>query len=331
MTGKEIIQPIHESVFYSNGFKYKNSAGEYIAAGWMLDSEGKGIRGTNESITYNGATYYIVSRDGLYGLTDANGKEIVAKEMEIIEDTGANNRLKFKQNGSWGLMNFLGKILVPTSRGYTSIGKYSKTQKTFAYTTYGYKGEFDINGRQISKIKTGSTTNTKSSNANASNNSSSSSNVATSTEGRVISYDYYKGPSGNKIKGNYKFDIQFKSDAVYFKLTNTKKGNIIYNFKLKELYYSEVDSVLMIGFKDSKKSHVFLFKKGYYDPVEHIETNLITNKETITSYFQDKEDATSVLGMTILMGTTPTEIFFDRIFEELSFYQGGCKIRLVDK
>ena len=196
---------------------------------------------------------------------------------------------------------------------------------------YGYKGECDINGRQISKIRTNSTSDMKSNNANASNNSSSSSNVATSNEEHIISYDYYKSPSGNKIKGNYKFNIQFKNDAVYFKLTNTKKGNIIYNFKLKELYYSKVDNVLMIGFKDSKKSHVFLFKKGYYDPVEHIETNLITKKKTTTSYFQDKEDSTFVLGMTTLMGATPTEIFFDRMFEELAFYGGGCKIRLIDK
>ena len=129
LTGKEIASPIYESLIYSGGFKHRNSAGEWIALGWMLDNEGKGIRGTKESVTYNGKTYYIVSRDGLYGLTDANGKEIVAKEMEKIEAAGGN-RLKFKQNGSWGLMNFLGKVLVPTSRGYTSIGKYSKTQKT---------------------------------------------------------------------------------------------------------------------------------------------------------------------------------------------------------
>ena len=180
LTGKEIASPIYESLIYSNGFKYKNSSGEWIALDWMLDSEGKGIRGTKESITYNGATYYIVSRDGLYGLTDANGNEIVAKEMEKIEVAGANNRLKFKQNGSWGLMNFLGKILIPTSRGYTSIGKYSKTQKTFAYTMYGYKGECDINGRQISKIKVAepkqNTSVASSSNSSSTSNSSGKSN-----------------------------------------------------------------------------------------------------------------------------------------------------------
>lgn len=195
MTGREIVSPIYESLIYSNGFKYKNSSGKWIALGWMLDSEGKGIRGTKESITYNGATYYIVSRDGLYGLTDANGNEIVAKEMEKIEVAGANNRLKFKQNGSWGLMNFLGKILIPTSRGYTSIGKYSKTQKTFAYTMYGYKGECDINGRQISKIKVAEPRqNTSVASSSSSSSTSNSSGKSNSGGTQTIVVEHHRDP-----------------------------------------------------------------------------------------------------------------------------------------
>jgi hypothetical protein len=181
LTGKEVVQPFYESLIYlSNGFEYKNSEGNWIALGWMLDSEGKAIRGTKESVTYNGATYYIVSRDGMYGLTDANGKEIIPMEMEKIESAGGN-RLKFKQNDSWGLMNFLGKVLVPSSRGYTSIGKYSKTQKTFAYTMYGYKGEFDINGRQLSKVKVATSQQSLSNASTSSANKSASSKKQTSS------------------------------------------------------------------------------------------------------------------------------------------------------
>lgn len=184
LTGKEIAQPIYESLIYiSSGFEYKNSDGDWIALGWMLDSEGNAIRGTKESVTYNGATYYIISRDGMYGLTDANGKEIIPMEMEKIELAGGN-RLKFKQNDSWGLMNFLGKVLVPSSRGYTSIGKYSKTQKTFAYTMYGYKGEFDINGRQLSKVKVATS-------------QQSSSNTSTSSTNKSASSKNSSGNSGN--------------------------------------------------------------------------------------------------------------------------------------
>ena len=198
LTGKEIIQPLYESLIYlSSGFEYMNSAGEWIALGWMLDSEGKGIRGTKESVTYNGATYYIVSRDGLYGLTDKNGKEIVAMEMEKIEVAGANNRLKFMQNGSWGLMNFLGKILIPTSRGYTSIGKYSKAQKTFSYTMYGYKGECDVNGRQISKIKVAepqSNASLASSAGSRTASSSSSSNNSSSNKTTTVVVEHHRDP-----------------------------------------------------------------------------------------------------------------------------------------
>ena len=195
LTGKEIISTSYESVYYaSDGFNYTNSSGSY-ALGWMLDSEGKGIRGSKESITYNGATYYIVSRDGLYGLTDANGKEIVAMEMEKMEAAGANNRLKFKQNGSWGLMNFLGKILIPTSRGYTSIGKYSKTQKTFAYTMYGYKGECDINGRQISKIKVAEPKqNTSVASSSSSSSTSNSSGKSNSGGTQTIVVEHHRDP-----------------------------------------------------------------------------------------------------------------------------------------
>lgn len=183
LTGKEIVSPIYESLIYlSGGFEYKNSEGNWTALGWMLDSEGKGIRGTKEAITNNGVKYYIVSRDGMYGLTDANGKEIVPMEMEKIETAGSN-RLKFKQNDSWGLMNFMGKILIPTSRGYTSIGKYSKTQKTFSYTMYGYKGECDINGRQISKIRVATSSPSVASTSKPANSSSLSKSSSNSSSG----------------------------------------------------------------------------------------------------------------------------------------------------
>lgn len=196
LTGKEIISPLYESLIYvSNGFEYKNSEGNWIALGWMLDGEGKGIRGTKEEITYNGAKYYIVSRDGMYGLTDASGKEIVPMEMDIIELAGGN-RLKFKTNDSWGMMNFLGKILIPTSRGYTSIGKYNKTQKTFSYTMYGYKGECDVNGRQLSKIKvnTPNQNNSVASSSTSSTSSRSSSNNNSGNKTTTIVVEHQHTP-----------------------------------------------------------------------------------------------------------------------------------------
>ncbi len=101
----------------------------------------------------NGSTkYYKVNKSGRYGLTDSEGREVIPCEMDALESAGTGY-LKYKLNGFWGLMNFTGKILIDTDRGYTSIGDYKSFNKRFAYTMTGYKGECDATGRQISKIK----------------------------------------------------------------------------------------------------------------------------------------------------------------------------------
>lgn len=52
LTGKEIIQPRDESVFFSTtyeDFEYKSSSGKYVSTGWSLDSNGKGVKISNTS------------------------------------------------------------------------------------------------------------------------------------------------------------------------------------------------------------------------------------------------------------------------------------------
>ena len=101
----------------------------------------------------NGSTkYWKVSKNGRYGLTDAEGKAIVPTEMEALESAGTGY-LRYKLNGFWGLMNYTGTIIIDTDRGYTSIGDFKTFNKRFPYTMTGYKGECDINGKEISKIK----------------------------------------------------------------------------------------------------------------------------------------------------------------------------------
>lgn len=102
----------------------------------------------------NGSTkYYKVSKGGKYGLTDAEGKVIVPAEMEALEQAGTGY-LRYKLNGFWGVMNYAGKILIDTDRGYTKIGDYVSFTKRFPYEMAGWKGECDaITGRQLSKIK----------------------------------------------------------------------------------------------------------------------------------------------------------------------------------
>ena len=124
-------------------------------------------------ISKNGAnTYYIVSKNSRYGLVNTAGQEIVPPELDAIEECG-KGFLRFKVNGYWGVMNYAGKIIIPTDRGYTKIGDYVSFTKRFPYEMNGYKGECNNLGQQVSKIKTGSAT--------ASTSSSSSSTKTTSS------------------------------------------------------------------------------------------------------------------------------------------------------
>lgn len=77
--------------------------------------------------------YYVVEKNNHYGLTNAEGKVIVPTEMEALESAGTGY-LRYKLNGFWGVMNYAGKILIDTDRGYTSIGDYVSFTKRFPYT-----------------------------------------------------------------------------------------------------------------------------------------------------------------------------------------------------
>lgn len=96
--------------------------------------------------------YFIVSKNNKYGLTDAEGKEIILCEMETIRQCGSGY-VKFKIGNSWGVKDYKGNTIIPTERGYTSIGDYVSSEKRFPYTMPGYKGECNNQGVQISKIK----------------------------------------------------------------------------------------------------------------------------------------------------------------------------------
>ena len=137
---------------------------------------------------HDGKRFFIVNKDEYYGLTDSEGRVIVPCEMEALESAGSGF-LRYKLNGFWGLMNYQGKVLIDTDRGYTSIGDYKSFNKRFAYTMNGYKGEVDVTGRQISKIRIeepkqssyveSSSSSSFSSSSSDSNNNSNSENKAT--------------------------------------------------------------------------------------------------------------------------------------------------------
>lgn len=146
----------------------------------------------------NGSTkYYIVKKNGHYGLTDSEGRELIPCEMDALESAG-DGYLKFKLNSFWGLMNYQKKILIDTSRGYTYIGNYVSLTKRFPYEMDGYKGECNQLGQQVSKIrytKPKTTSTTSSPSASSSNNSSSSNSSSSSTNSNSNSSN---SDSGNK-------------------------------------------------------------------------------------------------------------------------------------
>ena len=149
----------------------------------LKDETGKWILPLNtmySEISYLIGNYVKVRKNNLYGLFTIEGKEIVPCEMEALESAGTGY-LRFKINGFWGVMNYTGKILIDTDRGYTSIGDFKTFNKRFPYTMAGYKGECDINGKQILKIKVETPKQTVASSSSSSNSSSSSTNSSSSS------------------------------------------------------------------------------------------------------------------------------------------------------
>lgn len=137
------------------------------------------------SMEYLVDNFVKVAVQNKYGIVTLDGKELVPPELDSIEKCG-KDFLRYKLNGSWGVMNYQGKIIIDTDRGYTSIGDFKSFNKRFAYTMNGYKGECDATGRQISKIKVDTprqSTSVASSSSSSSSASNSNSNNASTTGG----------------------------------------------------------------------------------------------------------------------------------------------------
>lgn len=120
----------------------KNSNGEWTIPPLSKYSEIKPIEDN----------YLIVKNNYKYGLMTLKGETIIPFETNGMSQAGTGF-IRFKIGDYWGIANYQGKIIIPTDRGYTSIGDFVSFTKRFPYTMAGYKGECDITGKQISKIK----------------------------------------------------------------------------------------------------------------------------------------------------------------------------------
>lgn len=89
------------------------------------------------------------------------------------------------------------KTIIPTTRGYTNISRYVKSQKRFTYEMDGYKGECNHLGQPVSKIKVANSQPSKPV-APSTISSSSSSNKTSSSSSSSTASSNSKNSSNNK-------------------------------------------------------------------------------------------------------------------------------------
>ena len=107
--------------------------------------------GTIKEIMDDNKTYYIVTKgnDSEYGLMSADGKALLTTGYDFIEVD--NGFIRYKVNGYFGVADTSGNTIIPSSRGYTYIGKYVSNEGIFHYSLPGYKGVCDNMGNELTK------------------------------------------------------------------------------------------------------------------------------------------------------------------------------------
>ncbi len=137
----------------------------------------------------DGVLYFKVYKDGYCGLYDKTGTEIFSPDYGNLWHLGSNY-WGFQINGYCGVMTMQGKVIIPTSRRYTSIGRFIKSQKRFTYSMDGFEGECNHLGQQVSKrrvAKPKSSTTTTSPSKTSSSSSSAASSRTSSTSSSTTS------------------------------------------------------------------------------------------------------------------------------------------------
>ena len=102
---------------------------------------------------YSDNASYIIKENGKVGLMNSEGRWIInaGSFQELFPVSGSY--LRTRKDNHYGVVNLDGKEIIPTSRGYTSIGDYDSNKGTFAFTKKGYTGFCDAQGKEISLTK----------------------------------------------------------------------------------------------------------------------------------------------------------------------------------
>lgn len=197
-----------------------------------------------------------------YGIVDLEGNEIMPCEFEYIEYIGGNF-FKFKSGPNWGVVTTKGKVIIPTSRGYSSIGKYSSIQKRIPFTKPGYTGECNSLGTQVSLIKapsTGSRTGTSSNPSNktqVTQKNSVSGNIIPSENNDKFWYSRYGDAkfdsTGDKIiSTNYVYPTKDSSFEIQFEYKTNKTVTIYLNEIKGNNSISRISTIGTYKISDSK-------------------------------------------------------------------------------
>lgn len=241
--------------------------GLYTFDGNCIVSPDLGFCDFKEFVGPNKARYFLVKEtsSNLFGVVNENWDELLPCEFEDIEYIGGDF-FKFKSGPNWGVVTTNGKVIIPTSRGYSSIGKYSSIQKIIPFTKPGYTGECNSLGVQVSLIKAPSTGSGNGTSSNPSNktqvtqNNSVSGNIIPSENNDKFWYTCYGDAkydsTGEIVSTNY----VYPSKDSYFEIQFEYKTNKTVTIYLNELKANNsISRISTIGtYKISDSKHVVL-------------------------------------------------------------------------
>lgn len=229
--------------------------------------------------------YYKVVRQGKQGLITKTGVEIIPTECADLDYIG-NGLFKFRasNDGFWGVINTSGKTIIPTTRGYTHIGEFSKLTKTIPYNMTGYKGECNEFGKQLSRIKVKEA-------AVASSSSSSRSNKSTITLPFANgSYDVLQVNShfnGNCITIEIEGNITIADNIININIPaninlKNKTFNIIKNSQKKKIFGAPQRNYSI--YQTSNGDEIGLYIDSSFSSIGIIERKLLITLNNSTSF-----------------------------------------------
>lgn len=295
-TGNFIIKGVKRIEEVNGQFSIEDQVGNkglYTFDGNCIVSPDLGFCDFKEFVGPNKARYFLVKEtsSNLFGVVNENWDELFPCEFENIEYIGGDF-FKFKSGPNWGVVTTKGKVIIPTSRGYSSIGKYSSIQKRIPFTKPGYTGECNSLGTQVSLIKapsTGSRTGTSSNPSNktqVTQKNSVSGNIIPSENNDKFWYSRYGDAkfdsTGDKIiSTNYVYPSKDFSFEIQFEYKTNKTVTIYLNEIKGNNSISRISTIGTYKISDSKSVVLKTNSVNFFSLTHHV---VVDNSGAIIIY-----------------------------------------------